>query len=161
LKLLLANGADPNTNSTVNWNLYARGNQLYQGGHFTPLFLAVNQRHADAAQELLRSKANPNFIDLSDPRAKPLLYEALPDAPTFKVLLEGGADPNVRTSDGTPLLLHAVVDKNQPAVELLLAHHADVNAEGPQVASNPQSFVWAPLDAAAWRGYKVIAELLL
>jgi ankyrin repeat protein/N-acetylneuraminic acid mutarotase len=156
LKLLLASGANPNTNSMFNLSVTTRGSQLYQGGNFTPLFLAVNQRHAAAAEELLRSKANPNFTDFSDPRGKPLLYEALSDAPTFKVLLEGGADPNVRTG-GMPMLTQAVLDKNQPAVELLLAHQADVNATN----NYPDSGGWTALHYAIADGSKAIAELLL
>jgi ankyrin repeat protein len=149
LKLLLANGADPNTNSTINWNVGTPGGQFYQGGKFTPLFLAVSQRKADAAKELLRCKADPN---LPGPRGNPLLYDALSDAPTLKVLLDGGADPNARTLEGTPMLLQAVYDKNQPAVELLLAHRAEVNCT---------EAGRTPLLVAAANGLKPIAELLL
>jgi ankyrin repeat protein len=150
LKLLLANGADPNTNSTINWNVGRPGGQFYQGGKFTPLFLAVFQRKADAAKELLRCKADPN---LPGPNGNPLLYEALSDAPTLKVLLDGGADPNAGPSGGTPMLMQAVYDKNQPAVELLLAHHAEVNCTVMDGST--------PLQAAAANGLKPIAELLL
>src|ERR1017187_9969496 len=151
LKLLLANGADPNTNAQVTWGVSTRSGNYGQGFKFTPLFLAVSQRHAEAAKELLRCKAEPNGPGVA---GNPLLYEALADAPTLKVLLEGGADPNVRTSvDGRPMLLQAVMEKSQPAVELLLAHKADVNAA--------KSDGWTPLDEAAWNGLKDIAELLL
>jgi ankyrin repeat protein/N-acetylneuraminic acid mutarotase len=151
LKLLLAHGADPNTNSQVRANVATRSGIYGLGYQFTPLFLAVSQRHAEAAKELLRCKADPNGPGVA---GNPLLYEALADAPTLKVLLEGGADPNVRTSlDGRPMLLQAVMEKNQPAVELLLAHQADVNAA--------KSDGWTPLDEAAWNGLKDIAELLL
>jgi cytohesin len=149
LKLLLANGADPNTNAPVNWNLNTRGCYFPQGATCTPLFLAVNQRHADAARELLRCKADPNG---PTPNRNPLLYEALGDAPTLEVLLEGGADPN-QSVQGIPLLWWAVGDKNQPAVELLLAHHAEVNCTDPGGQT--------PLQAAASLGLKPIAELLL
>jgi ankyrin repeat protein len=161
LKLLLASGADPNTNSMFDRVVTARNTQSGGGGvfggrgadgrnsKFTPLFLAVNQRHPEAVKELLRCKANPN---ITGPGDNPLLYEALPDTPTLKVLLEGGADPNVRTSDSRPMLLVAMQDQTQPAVELLLAHQVDVNAvtEG-----------WTPLHEAAAMGNKAIAELLL
>jgi ankyrin repeat protein len=149
LKFLLANGADPNTNAPVGWNFSTRGNSYPQGGNCTPLFLAINQRHADAAKELLRCKADPNG---TSPNRKPLLYEALADAPTLEVLLEGGANPNQVVS-ATSLLLQAVWDKSQPAVELLLAHHAEVNC----VDQNGTT----PLQAAASIGDKAIAEALL
>ena len=57
------------------------------------------------------------------------------------------------SEQGTPLLLQAVRDKNQPAVELLLAHQADVNARARTAMT--------PLQAAAATGLKPIAELLL
>jgi ankyrin repeat protein len=150
LKLLLANGADPNTNSMVRWSVNTRGGEFPGGGKFTPLFLAVSQRKADAAKQLLRCKADPN---LPGPTGNPLLYEALSDAPTLKVLLDSGADPNAGPSGGTPMLMQAVYDKNQPAVELLLAHRAEVNCTVPDGTT--------PLQAAAANGLKPIAELLL
>jgi N-acetylneuraminic acid mutarotase len=88
-----------------------------------------------------------------DPVGKPLLFETLLDAPTLKGLLEGGADPNVRTPDGTPLLVQAVRERNQLAAELLLSHHAEVNAA--------DSVGWTPLDYATADGLKGIVELLL
>jgi ankyrin repeat protein/N-acetylneuraminic acid mutarotase len=167
LKLLLANGADPNTNSAVNWSV--RGASVGQDRH-SPLSLAVSQGQSDAAKELLRFKADPN---VTAPNQTPMLFNALADAPTLKVLLEGGANPNVRAPEatpqpgygggypggsivrapGTPLLLQTVKDKNQAAVELLLAHQADVNA------TNPDG--WSSLQEAAAYGLKPIAELLL
>jgi ankyrin repeat protein len=162
LKLLLANGADPNTNSLVNWTVSVKvgnvGNSSPFVGPFAPLFLAVNQRHADAVAELLRARADFN---LPAPNGAPLTAYALGDIPTLKALLEGGADANVRIPGGTPLLLQAVLEKNQPAVELLLAHKADVNAEGPAFNNEAQSAIWTPLHAAATYGPKAIAELLL
>jgi ankyrin repeat protein/N-acetylneuraminic acid mutarotase len=150
LKLLLANGADPNTNTMVNRSLSTRGNYFPQGATGTPLFLAVSQRHADAARELLRAKADPNA---TTPNHTPLLYEALADAPTLEVLLQGGADPNARISQGPPMLLQAVWDKKPAAVELLLAHKAEVNC----TIENGTT----PLQAATSLGDKVMAQLLL
>jgi ankyrin repeat protein len=157
LKLLLASGADPNTNAMVNWSFSTKGSDHPQGGKCAPLFLAVNQRHADAARELLRCKADPNG---STPIQRPLLYEALPDASTLGVLLDAGADPN-RSVEGVPLLVRAVWDKNQPAVELLLAHHAEVNCTNSFGHTGANGEGQAPLHAAAAIGSKAIAELLL
>ena len=84
--------------------------------------------------------------------SRPLLYEALPDASTLGVLLDAGADPN-QSVKGTPLLLQAVWGGNQPAVELLLAHKAQVNCAD----SNERT----PLHSATTQGNKPIAELLL
>ncbi|MCX6927201.1 MAG: ankyrin repeat domain-containing protein, partial [Verrucomicrobia bacterium] len=152
LKLLLANGADPNTNTMIGWSYNGRGYSNPGGGNVTPLFLAVSQKRPAAVEELIRGKADPNGTGPA-PAKNPLLYEALSDAPTLKALLEGGADPNVKLKEGEPMLLQAVYDNIQPAVELLLAHHAEVNC------TNKDG--WTPLHYAAVYGRKPIAELLL
>ncbi|MEI7938350.1 MAG: ankyrin repeat domain-containing protein [Verrucomicrobiota bacterium] len=157
LKLLLVNGADPNTNAMVNWAFSTKDSNHLQDGKCTPLFLAVNQRHADAARELVRCKADPNG---PDPNQRSLLYEALPDASTLGVLLDAGADPN-QSVGGVPLLVRAVWDKNQPAVELLLAHHAEVNCTNSFGRTDAIGNGQTPLHAAAALGSKAIAELLL
>jgi ankyrin repeat protein/N-acetylneuraminic acid mutarotase len=154
LKLLLANGANPNTDTTVSWGVRTKvGNNNYsQRTAFTPLFLGVNQQQADAVGELLHAKADPNT---TDPEGYPLLFEALPHAPTLKALLEGGADPNRLSPQGASPLLQAVLATNQLAVELLLAHQADPNA------GRSQEGGYTPLHAAAVMGAKPIAELLV
>jgi ankyrin repeat protein/LysM repeat protein len=152
LKLLLANGADPNTNTMFGWSYGRRGSTSSGDGTVTPLFLAVSQKRPAAVEELIRGNADPNGTGPA-PAKNPVLYEALSDAPTLKALLEGGADPNVREREGRPMLLLSVLDNNQPAVELLLAHHADVNC------TNKEGFT--PLSTAAANGFKAIAELLL
>ncbi len=138
LKLLLANGADPNTNNAIAW----------------PLFNAVANKHADAVAELLRFKANLNRLDGN---RNPLTWNPLSDAPTLKALLDGGADPNARAREGTPLLLQAVSDRNQPAVELLLAHHAEANCTSEAASQDGTT----PLLRAVAVGNKPIVELLL
>ena len=140
LKLLLANGADPNTNNAKGW----------------PLLGAVLHKHADAVAELLRFKANPNR-PTGD--GDPLTFLALPDALTLKALLDGGADPNARSRSrgGTPLLLQAAVDRNQPAVELLLGHHAEVNCTTDAAGVDGTT----PLLGAVKLGNEPVAELLL
>jgi ankyrin repeat protein len=144
LKLLLAAGADPNTNSSLGWTITDRGGHAIPPGRstYSPLWLAVNQQQTAAAQELLHSKAKP------DPS---LLLDALPDVPTLKALLEGGVDPNGLPSGG--VLLQPVQANNEPAVALLLAHHADVNAA--------TSDKWTPLHSAAANTSTNITALLL
>jgi ankyrin repeat protein len=151
LKVLLANGANPNTNSALSFSVNLPFGQISpRGAKVTPLFLAVTQRHTDAAKELLRCKADPNMP--GGYSSRPVVGEALSDIPTLKVLLDGGADPNA-SNQGVPMLQQAVADKNQPAVELLLAHKADVNAA--------RSDGWTPLLSAVAGGDKAIAELLI
>ena len=154
LKLLLANAADPNTNSLLTWSVQGRELNAGYDYKFTPLVLAVIRRNTDAVTELLRAKADPN---VPDPRGNPPLYNALVHIPTLKALLEGGADPNARTADGSPMLVMAVWDQNEPAVKLLLAHQAEVNA----ASGNPNFVGVTALHAAASIGNTNIAELLL
>jgi ankyrin repeat protein len=125
LKLLLANGAASDINTNVSSDFRGTYGLPYDWrGKLTPLAVAVNQKHADAVAELIRAKADP---DGSGPDGTRLICYALPDAPSLKALLEGGADPNRPDRDGTSPLLRAVMEGAQPAVELLLAHKADPN----------------------------------
>ncbi len=168
LKLLLANGADPTINTNLSGDFRRiQGMPPYAGGGTaTPLAVAVSRQHPDAVAELIRAKADPNG---SATDGTPLIFVALSDTPTLKALLEGGADPNrpfpagasspqppgmsqSPRPDVTPLY-QAVLNGQQPAVELLLTHHADVNW-----TANDR---WTPLLAAASGGKKAIIELLL
>ena len=59
--------------------------------------------------------------------ATPLMYAALyGDADTVRLLLEGGADPNIRNDAGATALMWAADDSEK--TRLLLDHHADANA---------------------------------
>ena len=152
LKLLLANGTASDINTNVSSDFRGTYGQPYDWrGKLTPLAVAVNQKHADAVAELIRAKADP---DGSGPDGARLIFYALPDAPSLKALLEGGADPNRLDGGGSSPLLRAVMEGAQPAVELLLAHKADPNVGRPQDG-------WTPLQEAAQREIKGIAQVLL
>jgi ankyrin repeat protein len=159
LKLLLAKGADPNTNGKVSWDLrYDRGTPppIMRGATTaTPLYLAVHQHHPEAVKELIAAKADPNGLG---PERNPVIFDALYDAPTLKALLEGGADPNRRDASGetTPLQATLSLGERQSrttAGELLLAHGADPNV----AAKNG----WTPLHQATWNGDEGLVGLLL
>ncbi len=152
LKLLLGSGANPNTNGSLLFAISVAGASR-TSGPFTPLFLAIYAQHPEAVAELLRFKADPN---LPCPYGVPLSF-ALSDPPILRMLLDNGADPNMPASDGVPMLLRAVWAKNPAAVELLLAHKADVNATD----ASPYSDRGTALEAAAAIGNTNIAELLL
>lgn len=72
---------------------------------------------------LLRSKANPNILD-KDGKAPILLAR---NNIIRKILLEGGADPNVRTNGGQTLLHKASKMNNEEVITTLLTYHADPN----------------------------------
>ncbi len=153
LKLLLANGADPNLSTKLNADYYNRVYGLTSvGGNATPLTAAVSQKHPDAVAELIQAKADPNG---STADGYPLIFSALSDHPTLKALLEGGANPNLLDREArSPLLSAVMMQGGQPAVELLLGHKAHVNV-------GRAGYGWTPLHEAANRGNKAIAELLL
>ncbi len=81
------------------------------------------------------------------------------DAATVESLLEAGADPNITSANGDPILKTAIfaVNSSMEVIELLVEHGADVNAldkDGnpllPQVAQKPRpEVVQLLLDAGA------------
>ena len=152
LKLLLANGADPNISTNLQGNFGGvYGSSAFGGGNVTPLAAAVSRQHPEAVAELIRAKADPNG---SSPDGTPLVFPALGDVPTLKALLEGGADPNRPGRQGASPLYQAVMEDKPAAVEVLLAYKADVNAGRTDNG-------YTPLQIAADRAYKPAAELLL
>ncbi|KAL8949575.1 MAG: hypothetical protein Q9222_004323 [Ikaeria aurantiellina] len=71
----------------------------------------------------------------------------------MNILIERGADPNVRgNKEGWTALQLACLKKQQPAFELLMKHNPDVNAHGPY---------GTPLQAAAYSGSKGFVRELL
>lgn len=172
---LLDKGADPN---------YKDGNS------FTALHAAVRdsdygedraQREAAVAtvKVLLKHGADPNarihqekptvraLDELEFEGATPLALAAeVNNLDAIKVLVEGGADPNIPTAKGTtPLILASgaatdvqrarSIDERAFAVETakyLVAHGADVNAVG--------QFGWTALHAASYQGLSDVIEFL-
>lgn len=77
----------------------------------------------------------------------PALHKAIQsgDAIQMRRLLEEGANPNGRDSQGTPALMNAVLYAGTIHMRLLLEHGADPNARNPMDAT---ALVWAAGDAA-------------
>lgn len=102
---------------------------------WTPLFVAVRDGHAEAAAQLVHEGADANAQ--TDSGATPLVLAFVSDFTSEKqrlslieYLLKRGADPNLQTVLGTDALFYAVTElKNPAALDLLLAHGADVCRE--------------------------------
>ncbi|PWU20664.1 MAG: hypothetical protein C5B50_03420 [Verrucomicrobia bacterium] len=124
VKLLLSNGAhaDATCDGALAGNLLSG---RMADGKFSALSLAVGTHKPAIVTELIRFRADPNS---TGPENAPLLFAALDHPPTLRALLEGGADPNKARKDGSPPLVIAASQKTQEAVELLVAHHAEVNS---------------------------------
>ena len=137
VKLLLENGADPNTPDSAGE---------------TPLSLAVGYRHIEIVKLLLENGADPN---IPDSKRRALLYQTVQYG--FKeiaeLLLTYGANPNAKGGSGfTPL--HWAVQKNNPEmVDLLLNHGANINEKGIS-GETPLSF------ALTYRDIEIINLLL-
>ena len=165
--LLLDKGADPDA-------VAASG--------FTALHYAARRRGAAAVTivtALLKHGAKPNVrLNQKKPSETPngvILQGATPLAlaadinniDSVKVLIDGGADPLIPTTQGTtPLMLAAgagtdVVRSRSPAeravaietVKLLVEHGSDVNAAG--------QFGWTALHSATYQGLNDVIEFLV
>lgn len=73
---------------------------------------------------------------------------------TLERLLNEGADPNTRAGiNNWTVLMHAIHKGQEGSVRVLIAHHADLNAAGPDGMT--------PLMMAAGYGYETIVRSLL
>lgn len=113
----------------------------------------------DLIECLVAGGADPNVHviqgDYSWPPVRTLLTEAARDGHTerIRVLLEHGADPNVRDGPGRTALLAAVLSCLPEAARVLVEHGADVNIADRNGIT--------PLAAAAYRGNAFFVAFLL
>jgi ankyrin repeat protein len=59
------------------------------------------------------------------------------DAASARILLEHGANPNLRNKTGSTPLDDAALSGNKDLIEMLLAHGADLSAQDPESKSAP------------------------
>jgi len=120
---LLQHGADVNARSKTG---------------FTALMFAAKQGDTSSARILLAAKANPNEVMPKSGATPLIIASAIANPEVVELLLDNGADPNVRDADGFTPLHHAVRDSDHGldpgakavsviTVKALLAHGADPN----------------------------------
>jgi len=110
----------------------------------SPLMWAVSEKNAAAAKVLIERGANVNAKTnpLPPPRKLDLIFSAPTpaggmaalmfaarqnDLASVKTLLEGGADVNLQSADGSTALLVAIINEHNELATYLLEHGADPN----------------------------------
>ncbi len=159
--------------------LLDRGAPLSQNWHSgTLLHHAAQNRHTQVVELLIQRGADVNALAANtSARVTPLLRNVFQtnggNEEIVRLLLEAGADPEIRTGDWSALA-QAAGAGNIPVVKILLAFGADVNTRTPVYASSwsqPYSDDWPivepdwrdtrPLYGAVCTGSLELVELLL
>jgi ankyrin repeat protein len=133
LRLLLQAGADANFEPPG-----SRG--------YPPLCSAIQRNFVEGVKLLCEYKANPN-VPGPTAEGSPIIFLALGNPEILKVLLKGGANPNVLKDPKTrtsPLHSAAAEPGKEEQLKLLLAAKADVNAVDSQGRTPLHACVPAP-----------------
>jgi len=99
-----------------------------------PIYVAAHQKYNDIISILL--KYNPNVDAISENNEKTALLAAIwtQNVDACEELLAAGADPNLDTGAGRPLV-QAMVMNDVALLELLVMAGADVNSKGKSIQS--------------------------
>lgn len=136
-------------------NSGAEVNFLFSTRQETILNRAVKKGFHNLAQFLLKNKANPNAYPVNYGRsllATPLFSAIYVSAEMTRLLLQNGADPNARDSDGYTAFGRACQTGNEDLVRLFLAHKAEIN---------PVSSAFTPLYITVQDGNTNLTRMLL
>lgn len=124
---------------------------------FTVLGLASYFARVDTAEALLKAGADPNTPAANSFQVRPIHSAAAnrkaPESLALcRILLEGGANPNVKQAGGWTPLHQAAAHGRKQAVELLLSHGADVEAKSADDRT--------PAQMAEAKGHREIQSLI-
>lgn len=96
----------------------------------TPLSFAVGTGRKRAAQALVRHTADPNVKDEEGDNAVTLAVTAYARDPALlDLVLDAGGDPNTRRSDGAPVIVRFLNDRNMDAITYLHRRGASIDVE--------------------------------
>jgi ankyrin repeat protein len=128
--------------------------RAFSNDGFTGLHLAVFFGQAETAEELLRHGADPNAVARNPMRVAVINSAAASGrADLVKIVLQAGADPNVRQTAGYTALHAAAARDNIEMVQLLLDAGADasVRSDDGQTAADKAGALVAELLREATR----------
>ena len=143
VKLLLRAGANPNIKN-------------FDGN--TALIFAARMKFTNIVELLINAHADPNIqietlttenMWLDHPGFTPLMLALIPMSPAegehdikriIKLLLRGGADPNIQDSNGNTALMWAIRNFDEPIIKLLLRGGADPNIQN---SNGDTALMWA------------------
>ncbi|RYP17553.1 hypothetical protein DL765_004442 [Monosporascus sp. GIB2] len=123
-------------------------------GGTAPVHIAISRDDVRLLRLLLEQKdVNLNTWDIG--KATPLM-RAVKSEEMTRMLLEKGADPNIRPDGDDPVLLHAVQKDQTEVVRLLVQYNAQID---PPDESRTDSR-WEPMEAAVAYGRSDIIRVL-
>ena len=123
-------------------------------GFTEELFDAISQNDFQTVRECLASGANINANSDQDVLSAALAWTQEKNYQIVELLIEAGANPNNRNSDGTTALYWATVAKDENLVRRFISIGATVESEKPEDG-------YSSVHAAAEDGNAEIAKLLL
>jgi ankyrin repeat protein len=155
-RILLQNGADP---------------RLGGGAFGSALHLASTKLHVSLVKDLLKCGADPNAIDLEKSTALHLLFsifskDSFVSAEISHLLIDHGADPNAKNTDGWAPIHLAVRRGQVDCIRWIIKQNLRMKYENKEDRMFDLNILggsdkWSPLHLAASLGHFEIIHLLL